>query len=227
MRQLVSYFICCIWVHCCWLFPASLPTHISTGAFVICWTPGLMTLLLDGLLGKDSNANSYEKFCLVIAECNSLVNPIIYSLRDDEMRMTFKSILCCLCRRNAGQQRERSPVETFSPEPKVLVFIQHMKCELYTLIFFLFGFLTFPLESDGLHTNAHADSSATYQVPGAERNQEIPHLDFFVTLYQKEVGTSFFFFFSTVCRKNWLEVFGVIRKWVWSWIELKWTSRKH
>lgn len=87
------------------------------GAFIICWTPGLMTLLLDGLLGKDSHANSYEKFCLVIAECNSLVNPIIYSLRDDEMRRTFKSILCCLCRRNAGQQR--LPVETtLSPEPK-------------------------------------------------------------------------------------------------------------
>uniref|UniRef100_A0A3Q3IGM3 G-protein coupled receptors family 1 profile domain-containing protein n=1 Tax=Monopterus albus TaxID=43700 RepID=A0A3Q3IGM3_MONAL len=31
------------------------------GAFVICWTPGLVTLLLDGLLGKDSHANDYEK----------------------------------------------------------------------------------------------------------------------------------------------------------------------
>ncbi|CAL8273662.1 unnamed protein product [Lota lota] len=63
-------------------------------AFVICWTPGLLTLLLEGLLGKDSHANAYEKYCLVIAECNSLVNPIIYSLRDEEMRGTFKWILC-------------------------------------------------------------------------------------------------------------------------------------
>ncbi|KAM8723449.1 lysophosphatidic acid receptor 2a [Acanthopagrus schlegelii] len=76
------------------------------GAFVICWTPGLMTLLLDGLLGKASHANDYEKFCLLIAQCNSLVNPIIYSLRDAEMRSTFKSILCCLCR-GAGQRREQ------------------------------------------------------------------------------------------------------------------------
>lgn len=86
------------------------------GAFVICWTPGLVTLLLDGLLGKKSHANAFEKFCLVIAECNSLVNPIIYSLRDDEMRRTFKSILCCLCWRGRGQQREPSPVKTDSPQ---------------------------------------------------------------------------------------------------------------
>uniref|UniRef100_UPI0037E9A298 lysophosphatidic acid receptor 2a n=1 Tax=Semicossyphus pulcher TaxID=241346 RepID=UPI0037E9A298 len=88
------------------------------GAFVICWTPGLMTLLLEGLLGKASHANAYEKYCLVIAECNSLVNPIIYSLRDDEMRRTFKWILCCLCRRGPGQQRKQSPVEIASPLPE-------------------------------------------------------------------------------------------------------------
>lgn len=88
------------------------------GAFVICWTPGLMTLLLDGLLGKDSHANVYEKFCLVIAECNSLVNPIIYTLRDEEMRSTFKSILCCLCRGCPGQQRALSPIEIDSPIPE-------------------------------------------------------------------------------------------------------------
>ncbi|XP_059203651.1 lysophosphatidic acid receptor 2a [Centropristis striata] len=88
------------------------------GAFVICWMPGLVTLLLDGLLGKASHANAYEKFCLVIAECNSLVNPIIYSLRDDEMRRTFKWILCCLCRRGAGQQRALSPAEVDSPLPQ-------------------------------------------------------------------------------------------------------------
>ncbi|XP_062305994.1 lysophosphatidic acid receptor 2a isoform X2 [Osmerus eperlanus] len=79
------------------------------GAFVICWTPGLMTLLLDGLMGKDSHAQTYEKYCLVIAECNSLVNPIIYSLRDEDMRRTFKSILCWLCRRRCDQQGEPSP----------------------------------------------------------------------------------------------------------------------
>ncbi|CAG5897908.1 unnamed protein product [Menidia menidia] len=89
------------------------------GAFVICWTPGLMVLLMDGLLGKASKANNYEKFCLVIAECNSLVNPIIYSLRDEDMRRTFKWILCCLCRGDEGQQRQLSPVKVDSPQLEV------------------------------------------------------------------------------------------------------------
>lgn len=97
--------------------PPTLPP--PSGAFVICWTPGLVTLLLDGLLGKESHANDYEKFCLVIAECNSLVNPIIYSLRDKEMRQTFKRILCCLFRRVDDQQRQPSPIEIDSPTPKV------------------------------------------------------------------------------------------------------------
>ncbi|XP_044036724.1 lysophosphatidic acid receptor 2a isoform X2 [Siniperca chuatsi] len=94
------------------------------GAFVICWTPGLMTLLLDGLLGKASHANVFEKFCLVIAECNSLVNPIIYSLRDKEMRRTFKWILCCLCQRSADHQRELSHVEIALPPEETLGCVQ-------------------------------------------------------------------------------------------------------
>ncbi|XP_051245274.1 lysophosphatidic acid receptor 2a [Dicentrarchus labrax] len=88
------------------------------GAFIICWTPGLVTLLLDGLVGKASHINAVEKFCLVIAECNSLVNPIIYSLRDDEMRTTFKTILYCLCRRSADQEGRPSPVVTAPPLPE-------------------------------------------------------------------------------------------------------------
>ncbi|TNN70410.1 Lysophosphatidic acid receptor 2 [Liparis tanakae] len=84
--------------------------------------PGLVILLLDGLLGKASHANTFEKFCLVIAECNSLVNPIIYTLRDDEMRRTFKWILCCLCRRGADRQKKLSLVEINSPLPEVTLY---------------------------------------------------------------------------------------------------------
>lgn len=129
-----------------------LTTHISLGAFVICWTPGLVTLLLDGLLGKASHANAYEKFCLVIAECNSLVNPIIYSLRDDEMRRTFKRILCCLCWRSADQQGEPSPVEIASPLPEVhrvrVDTDRHEKAHIVIITLLLlhgFWFLTFLL----------------------------------------------------------------------------------
>ncbi|XP_056136252.1 lysophosphatidic acid receptor 2b [Lampris incognitus] len=70
------------------------------GCFVICWTPGLVVLLLDGLGCDKCQVLRYEKYCLILAECNSFVNPIIYSFRDKEMRRTFKRILCCLCRQN-------------------------------------------------------------------------------------------------------------------------------
>uniref|UniRef100_W5U6V2 Lysophosphatidic acid receptor 1 n=1 Tax=Ictalurus punctatus TaxID=7998 RepID=W5U6V2_ICTPU len=80
------------------------------GAFVICWTPGLVILLLDGLECKGCQVLKYEKYCLVLAECNSLVNPIIYSCRDEDMRNTFKRILCFLCRRGGEQEVEPSPI---------------------------------------------------------------------------------------------------------------------
>ncbi|XP_072531368.1 lysophosphatidic acid receptor 2a [Salminus brasiliensis] len=81
------------------------------GAFVICWTPGLVILLLDGLNCTQCQVLKYEKYCLVLAECNSLVNPIIYSCRDKEMRGTFKRILCFLCRRGRDQDEEPSNVK--------------------------------------------------------------------------------------------------------------------
>ncbi|XP_034043679.1 lysophosphatidic acid receptor 2b [Thalassophryne amazonica] len=72
--------------------------------FVVCWTPGLVVLLLDGLGCVHCQVLRYEKYCLVLAECNSFVNPIIYCFRDKEMRKTFKEILCCLCRRGRNKK---------------------------------------------------------------------------------------------------------------------------
>ncbi|KAL6111226.1 lpar2 [Pungitius sinensis] len=69
------------------------------GCFVLCWTPGLVILLLDGI-GYDKSVLQFEKYFLVLAECNSLVNPVIYSFRDKDMRRTFKDILCYVCRRH-------------------------------------------------------------------------------------------------------------------------------
>lgn len=77
---------------------------------MICWTPGLVILLLDGLQCTSCQVLKYEKYCLVLAECNSLVNPIIYSCRDEDMRNTFKRILCFLCRRDREQEVEPSNI---------------------------------------------------------------------------------------------------------------------
>lgn len=99
---------CVICVKCNWS-----NTHlIFLGAFVICWTPGLVILLLDGLSCTGCQVLKYEKYCLVLAECNSLVNPIIYSCRDEDMRNTFKRILCFLCRQEEEQDGELGNVQS-------------------------------------------------------------------------------------------------------------------
>ncbi|KTG46495.1 hypothetical protein cypCar_00000800 [Cyprinus carpio] len=92
------------------------------GAFVICWTPGLVILLLDGLSCSQCQVLKYEKYCLVLAECNSLVNPIIYSFRDEDMRNTYKRILCFPWRRmrqHEGPSGIRfKPVKAGAPSEK-------------------------------------------------------------------------------------------------------------
>lgn len=67
---------------------------IVLGAFIVCWTPGLVILLLD-VFCASCNVLTYEKFFLLLAEFNSAMNPIIYSYRDKEMSATFRQILCC------------------------------------------------------------------------------------------------------------------------------------
>ncbi|KAJ6652967.1 hypothetical protein lerEdw1_010236 [Lerista edwardsae] len=72
---------------------------IILSAFVICWTPGQVVLLLDGLGCESCNVFAVEKYFLLLAEINSLINAIIYSFRDNEMRSTFRRILCFACYR--------------------------------------------------------------------------------------------------------------------------------
>uniref|UniRef100_A0A8B9SHR6 Lysophosphatidic acid receptor 2 n=1 Tax=Anas platyrhynchos TaxID=8839 RepID=A0A8B9SHR6_ANAPL len=74
---------------------------IILSAFVICWTPGQVVLLLDGLGCKSCNVLAVEKYVLLLAEINSLINAIVYSYRDNEMRSTFRRILCFICYRNS------------------------------------------------------------------------------------------------------------------------------
>ncbi|KAM8802528.1 lysophosphatidic acid receptor 1 isoform 1-T6 [Rhynchonycteris naso] len=80
---------------------------IVLGAFIICWTPGLVLLLLD-VCCPHCNVLAYEKFFLLLAEFNSAMNPIIYSYRDKEMSATFRQILCCQRSENTSGPTEGS-----------------------------------------------------------------------------------------------------------------------
>lgn len=79
----------------------------SPGAFIVCWTPGLVLLLLD-VFCEECNVLTFEKFFLLLAEFNSAMNPIIYSYRDKEMSVTFKQILCCQRQENINGTVEGS-----------------------------------------------------------------------------------------------------------------------
>ncbi|GAA6085575.1 lysophosphatidic acid receptor 3 [Tachysurus ichikawai] len=75
------------------------------GVFVICWTPGLVVLLLDGLKCEKCNLLKFKHWFLLLAVLNSVMNPIIYSYKDDEMWTTIKNLLRCVCN---GTRRQRS-----------------------------------------------------------------------------------------------------------------------
>uniref|UniRef100_UPI00358FFFD0 lysophosphatidic acid receptor 1-A-like n=1 Tax=Myxine glutinosa TaxID=7769 RepID=UPI00358FFFD0 len=66
------------------------------GAFVLCWMPGMVILLIDVLCPKQiCNLHYAEKICLMLALSNSAINPIIYSCRDRELLTTLGRLLCC------------------------------------------------------------------------------------------------------------------------------------
>ncbi|KAG9350908.1 hypothetical protein JZ751_024797 [Albula glossodonta] len=75
------------------------------GAFVICWTPGLVVLLLDGLNCKQCKVMGFKRWLLLLAVLNSVMNPIIYSYKDEEMWLTFRNLLRCIY---SGTRRQRS-----------------------------------------------------------------------------------------------------------------------
>lgn len=78
---------------------------VVLGAFVICWTPGLVILLLDGLQCEQCNLLKFKRWLLLLAVVNSVINPIIYSYKDQEMWTTIKNLLRCVC---TGTRRQRS-----------------------------------------------------------------------------------------------------------------------
>lgn len=92
----------------CWCFCVAFPP----GAFVICWTPGLVVLLLDGLHCTQCHVTSFKRWLLLLAVLNSVMNPIIYSYKDEEMWLTFKNLLRCIC---TGTRRQRSSRANIRP----------------------------------------------------------------------------------------------------------------
>lgn len=72
---------------------------------MICWTPGLVVLLLDGLNCRSCKVMKLKRWLLLLAVLNSVMNPCIYSYKDEDMWTTFKNMIRCIC---SGTRRQRS-----------------------------------------------------------------------------------------------------------------------
>ncbi|XP_075878852.1 lysophosphatidic acid receptor 3 isoform X3 [Nelusetta ayraudi] len=78
---------------------------VVLGAFVVCWTPGLVILLMDGLHCTKCHVTKLKRWLLLLAVLNSVMNPCIYSYKDEEMWTTIKNLMCCI---GNGTRRQRS-----------------------------------------------------------------------------------------------------------------------
>ncbi|XP_030629395.1 melanocortin receptor 4 [Chanos chanos] len=71
---------------------------ILLGVFVVCWAPFFLHLIL--MISCPRNPYcvcfmSHFNMYLILIMCNSVIDPIIYAFRSQEMRKTFKEIFCC------------------------------------------------------------------------------------------------------------------------------------
>ncbi|XP_063076010.1 melanocortin receptor 4 [Engraulis encrasicolus] len=71
---------------------------ILLGVFVVCWAPFFLHLIL--MISCPRNPYcvcfmSHFNIYLILIMCNSIIDPLIYAFRSQEMRKTFKEIFCC------------------------------------------------------------------------------------------------------------------------------------
>uniref|UniRef100_UPI0014612D4A Melanocortin receptor 4,GlgA glycogen synthase,Melanocortin receptor 4 n=1 Tax=Homo sapiens TaxID=9606 RepID=UPI0014612D4A len=71
---------------------------ILIGVFVVCWAPFFLHLIFYISCPQNPYCvcfMSHFNLYLILIMCNSIINPLIYALRSQELRKTFKEIICC------------------------------------------------------------------------------------------------------------------------------------
>ncbi|XP_006023512.1 sphingosine 1-phosphate receptor 2 isoform X2 [Alligator sinensis] len=94
---------------------------IVLGAFIVCWLPAFVVLLLDAACGRLAcPVLAQASYFFAFATLNSAVNPLIYTLRSRDMRREILRLLCCwgMLGRGCRAQHCRRPLRSSSsPEP--------------------------------------------------------------------------------------------------------------
>ncbi|XP_061888477.1 alpha-2A adrenergic receptor isoform X2 [Entelurus aequoreus] len=67
---------------------------VVIGVFVICWFPFFFTYMLQTLCESCPVLDTLFKFFFWFGYCNSALNPIIYTIFNNDFRRSFKKILC-------------------------------------------------------------------------------------------------------------------------------------
>ncbi|XP_012601668.1 melanocortin receptor 5 [Microcebus murinus] len=68
------------------------------GVFVVCWAPFFLHLVLIISCPQNLYCScfmSHFNMYLILIMCNSVIDPLIYACRSQEMRKTFKAMICC------------------------------------------------------------------------------------------------------------------------------------
>ncbi|XP_059832832.1 melanocortin 5a receptor [Hypanus sabinus] len=71
---------------------------ILLGIFIVCWAPLFLHLILMISCPRNLYCTcfmSHFNLYLILIMCNSIIDPLIYAFRSQEMRKTLKEIICC------------------------------------------------------------------------------------------------------------------------------------
>lgn len=68
---------------------------ILLGVFIICWGPFFLHLILILTCRSCTCFFSYFNLYLILIICNSLIDPLIYAYRSQELRKTLKELVIC------------------------------------------------------------------------------------------------------------------------------------
>ncbi|XP_072121284.1 melanocortin receptor 5-like [Mobula birostris] len=71
---------------------------ILLGIFIVCWAPFFLHLILMVSCPRNLYCTcfmSHFNLYLILIMCNSIIDPLIYAFRSQEMRKTLKEIICC------------------------------------------------------------------------------------------------------------------------------------
>ncbi|XP_075894355.1 alpha-2A adrenergic receptor-like [Nelusetta ayraudi] len=67
---------------------------VVMGVFVLCWFPFFFTYTLTAVWGADCVPETLFKMFFWFGYCNSSLNPVIYTVFNQDFRRSFKKILC-------------------------------------------------------------------------------------------------------------------------------------